>query len=97
MAAKSTDRFEHESLQSAGTIGAYLEALAAGLRDGSLTLASDDEELVLQPDGMLELRVRAQQKKDGRTRLDLRIEWQERGEAGDDGELRIGPASSEER
>lgn len=68
--------FEHESLQDCSSVVAYLEALTEGLRSGTLELRDDGTELSLKPEGLLLLSVRASQKK-GRSRIDLRVSWEE--------------------
>ncbi|MBL4847192.1 MAG: amphi-Trp domain-containing protein [Planctomycetes bacterium] len=68
--------FEHESLQDRESIVAYLEALTAGLRAGQVRISQGDQELILEPEGLLTLGIRAVRKRD-RTRLDLRISWLE--------------------
>ncbi len=70
-------KFSHDSLQDAQTIGNYLRAVADGLAAGKLSLASSDDELVLEPNGLLRLRIRAQRAQH-RNRLALRISWRER-------------------
>ncbi|MGE0710776.1 MAG: amphi-Trp domain-containing protein [Planctomycetota bacterium] len=79
--------FEHESLQDRESIVRYLEALTAGLREGSLKLSDEQSELELQPQGLLTLTVRASRKRN-RSRLDLRVSWKDRGE-GEEGGLKI--------
>lgn len=68
--------FEHESLQDTASIGKYLEALAAGFRDGTLEFASGKKAIKLEPTGLLELTLKAR-KKDGDARLQIDVHWKE--------------------
>ncbi len=72
--SRSTDRFKHESLEDAESIVAYLQALAEGFAKGSVCLASNGNELRLEPDGLLRMRVEA--KRDGdRTKVVMKVSW----------------------
>ncbi len=70
-------RFRHESLQDADTIQQYLKALTKGVARGKLTFSDEDGEIVLQPQGLLNLKLTAS-KEDGRNRVTLRITWHDR-------------------
>lgn len=70
--------FKHESLQDGQTIHQYLEALAAGFQNARLELNSDGDGIVLHPDGLLKLTVKAKRKGD-RCKLHLRLNWREKG------------------
>jgi amphi-Trp domain-containing protein len=80
--------FEHESLQDRESIVAYLETVTAGLRSGRLELRQGQDELTLEPDGLLTLGIRAVHKRD-RTRLDLRISWRDASPEADQAPLEI--------
>lgn len=80
--------FDHESLQDRESIVAYLESLTAGLRAGQIQIRQGEEELTLEPDGLLTLGIRAVHKRD-RTRLDLRISWRDAGPEPDQPPLEI--------
>ena len=69
------DGFRHESLQDAETIGDILEALSKGLAKGKLSFSDDGGEIVLRPQGLLNLKVTAR-REDSRNRVDIRITWQ---------------------
>ena len=69
------DRFRHESLQDADTIRGILEALTKGLAKGKLTFSDDNGEIVLRPQGLLNLKVTAS-REDSRNRVNIRIAWQ---------------------
>jgi amphi-Trp domain-containing protein len=67
--------FRHESLQDRESIQAILKAITQGVAKGRLTLSDEEGEMVLNPDGLLQLKVTATQDTD-RHRLNLRITWQ---------------------
>ncbi|MCU7919094.1 MAG: amphi-Trp domain-containing protein [Candidatus Thiodiazotropha sp. (ex Dulcina madagascariensis)] len=67
--------FRHESLQDRESIQAILKAITQGVAKGKLTLSDDDDEMVMQPDGLLQLKVSAAQDAE-RHRINLRITWQ---------------------
>jgi len=68
--------FRHESLQDAETIQGLLKALTRGLAKGKLTFSDEDGEIVMQPKGLLALKLTAS-KEDGRNRVNVRITWQD--------------------
>jgi amphi-Trp domain-containing protein len=67
--------FRHESLQDSSSIQDILKAITKGIAKGTLTFNDDEGEVVLQPEGLLNLRVTARQE-DASNRLDIRISWQ---------------------
>ncbi|MES9992336.1 MAG: amphi-Trp domain-containing protein [Candidatus Thiodiazotropha sp.] len=67
--------FRHESLQDRDSIQALLKAISQGIAKGKLTLSDEDGEMVMQPEGLLQLKVAATQD-DERHRINLRITWQ---------------------
>ncbi len=67
--------FRHESLQDRESIQAILKAITQGIAKGRLELSDEEGEMVLNPDGLLQLKVTATQDTD-RHRLNLRITWQ---------------------
>jgi len=67
--------FRHDSLQDAETIRELLGALTEGIGKGKLTFTDDDGEIVMHPEGLLHLKLRAS-RDDNRNRVDLRISWQ---------------------
>lgn len=73
--------FEHESLQDRNAIARYLEAITEGFRNGSLSLSSQDGEILLEPAGLIDLSIKATQAK-GRMELTLQAKWKPR-DAGD--------------
>ncbi len=71
---KNDGKFRHESLQTRKSVKALLEAVTKGIGKGELTLSDEDGEILLEPEGLLGLRIRAE-KADGANRIDLRITW----------------------
>jgi len=68
------NQFRHESLQDAASIRKILESVTDGLAKGKLRFSDDDGEIVLQPKGLLDLRLTAEQDED-RQRINLRVSW----------------------
>ena len=68
------DSFRHESLQDRKTIQEMLKAIAKGLAKGKLTFSDEDGTTVMYPDGLLNLKVTADEN-DSRHRLNIRITW----------------------
>ncbi|QDY70608.1 amphi-Trp domain-containing protein [Qingshengfaniella alkalisoli] len=71
---KADAKFRHNSLQDRKTIRTLLKAVTAGIGKGELSLKDGNGEIVLEPDGLLNLRIRAD-RVEGSCRLDLRITW----------------------
>ncbi|MGD8912044.1 MAG: amphi-Trp domain-containing protein [Candidatus Thiodiazotropha sp.] len=67
--------FRHESLQDRESIQGLLKAISQGIAKGKLTLSDEDGEMIMQPDGLLQLKVAATQDEE-RHRINLRITWQ---------------------
>lgn len=76
--------FRHESIQNRKSIKALLDAITKGIGKGELTLSDDGDVLVLQPEGLMTLRIKAD-RSDGANRLDLRLSWTETAETSDHG------------
>lgn len=90
--SKNKEKFAYDSYQDCETITRHLRALADGLESGQLRLASDDRELVLEPQGMLRLHLRAHCS-DARSRLALKITWRNNNHADSvDAHLSIQPS-----
>lgn len=70
---KST--FKHESLQSRKSIQDILKALTKGIGKGVVELTDDEGDIILEPEGLLNLKISAR-KEDSHNRLDIRIRWQ---------------------
>lgn len=72
---QSKNSFRHESLQDAQTIQDMLKALSKGIAKGKLSFSDEDGEIVMEPEGLLNLKVTASQD-EGRHRVNIRITWQ---------------------
>ena len=66
--------FRHESLQDSKTIAELLKAVTKGLSKGKLTFSDEDGEILLEPEGLLNLKITADQE-EMRHRLNIRITW----------------------
>lgn len=83
----SDDLFEHVSLQDRKSIKKYLKALTAGVGNGMLSLADNDGEITLSPDGLIRLNVRVRNV-DNRHQLHIVLDWKE-----DDDTVRSDPGN----
>ena len=70
----TNDRFKHESLQDAKTLKSLLTSLAKGFSKEGLTLGDENSEITLKPEGLMSVRIRAEQA-DGNSRLSLNVSW----------------------
>jgi amphi-Trp domain-containing protein len=87
-------QFKHESIQDRESIVEYLTAITEGLAGGSLSLSSDSGEIVLQPSGLLRLRVQAR-RGTYRTGLVIKVSWRDdQPDDEKDGALHIAPAKA---
>lgn len=85
---KRSNRFRHESLQSQDTIQTLLEALTKGLGEGKIVLEDEDDSMVMEPHGLLRLKISASQDED-RSRIDVRVSWKEEEDIPKDKNLKI--------
>lgn len=67
--------FRHDSLQDAKSISKILDAVTKGIAKGKLVFSDEDDKIILEPDGLLELKVKASREGD-RQRVNIRINWQ---------------------
>jgi len=67
--------FRHESLQDQESIKSILEAVTRGIARGKVTFSDEDDKMVLNPEGLLHLKLKASQE-DNRQRIDIRISWE---------------------
>ncbi|MBL1352470.1 MAG: amphi-Trp domain-containing protein [Zetaproteobacteria bacterium] len=67
-------QFHHESLQDSKSIGQLLEAISKGFARGELNFSDDVDDIQLQAEGLLHLKISASQE-DGRNRISLRVTW----------------------
>jgi len=72
--------FEHVSLQDRKSIKKYLKALTSGIGNGMLSLADNDGEITLSPDGLIRLNVSVQ-RDDQRNELHIVLGWTEEDDA----------------
>ncbi len=72
---QSKNTFRHESLQDSKTIQELLQSITRGIGKGKLTFSDEDGELMMQPEGLLNLKLTASQD-EARHRIDIRITWQ---------------------
>lgn len=71
--------FRHDSIQDTQTIRGILKSITNGLAEGKLTFSDDDDEIVMLPQGLLNLKLTATQE-DGRQRVNIRLTWQAEAE-----------------
>ena len=67
--------FRHESLQDRKSIRSVLKAVLDGIDKGKLSFSDADDEIVMRPQGLMNVRRTASQE-DNRNRVSLRITWQ---------------------
>jgi amphi-Trp domain-containing protein len=72
---QSKNSFRHESLQDAETIQDILKSLSKGIAKGKLSFSDEDGEIVMEPEGLLNLKITATQD-EGRHRVNIRVTWQ---------------------
>ena len=72
---RDKNSFRHESLQDAKSIAELLKAITKGVGKGKLTFSDEDGEIVMEPEGLLNLKVTATQD-ESRHRVNVRITWQ---------------------
>jgi amphi-Trp domain-containing protein len=76
-ASMAKKRFEYDSIQDVHTIIKHIEAIADGFRNGKLDFSYKDQELNLNPKGLLEFSLEASSK--GRDcKLKLKFKWEEK-------------------
>jgi amphi-Trp domain-containing protein len=71
--------FRHESLQDSQSILEILTTLTEGLEKGKLVLSDAEDEIILNPQGLLQLKLSATQD-DNRYSFTLKIGWQTEAE-----------------
>ena len=85
---QSKNSFRHESLQDAKTIQDLLKSLSKGIAEGKLSFSDEDGEIVMEPEGLLNLKVTASQE-EGRHRVNIRVTWQAEEKAQQKKALRV--------
>ena len=69
------ESFKHESLHDAKSIQEILKAVTKGIAKGKLTFSDEDGEILMEPEGLLNLKVTASQD-EVQNRVNIRITWQ---------------------
>lgn len=72
---QSKNTFRHESLQDSKTIQELLKSITEGIGKGKLTFSDEGGELLMEPEGLLNLKVTASED-EARHRINIRITWQ---------------------
>lgn len=72
--ASNDEEFTFQSLQDPESIVKYLDALGQGLSSGRLFLGTKKKKLILEPNGLLTLDVKAK-RKERKVKLELKISW----------------------
>jgi amphi-Trp domain-containing protein len=67
--------FRYESLQDQQSILKILRVITEGLERGRLVLSDEDDEIVLNPQGLLQLKISASQEGNSDS-LSLKVSWQ---------------------
>jgi len=93
---REKNSFRHESLQDGETIAGLLKSITKGLGKGRLSFSDEEGEIVLEPEGLLNLKVTASQD-EGRHRLNIRITWQAEDKVQQKKPLRVKPARNRQR
>lgn len=86
---QSKQNFRHESLQDTQTIQKILESITQGIAKGELSFSDEDGDIVMEPAGLLNLKVTADQD-DTKHRLTIRVTWQSEDKAKKKKPLRVG-------
>ncbi len=81
--ASSGDEFAYQSLQDPDSIVKYLEALGEGIKGGSLLFGTKKKKLILEPNGLMKLDVKAR-RKDKKVKIEIKVSWSQ-GKEGKDG------------
>ena len=71
---KQNTRFRHESLQDRKSVERLLKALVNGIVSGKIVLEDADGTMVMEPEGLANLKISAVQDED-KNRIDLRLTW----------------------
>ena len=72
---KGKRSFRHESLQDSRSISDILQSITKAIEKGKLVFSDEDDRIVMEPEGLLQLKVTASQE-DSRQRINVRISWQ---------------------
>lgn len=72
----SINEFKHETLQDTKSIIEYLKILTEGFENGELVFRNDREQILLNPEGMIQMEVKAR-KKEKKGKLSIKFYWKE--------------------
>lgn len=75
---RKKNSFRHESLQDCQSVHKILSSLTKGFSKNSLKFSDEDDEIVLEPEGLLRLKLTADQE-EVRNSVTLRISWETKG------------------
>lgn len=71
-----TQEFEYESVQNRNNISNFLKSLLEGLDSQCINLKSDQDEIVLCPQELINFTIKAK-RKGPKSKLSLKLEWKE--------------------
>ncbi|MGD8959849.1 MAG: amphi-Trp domain-containing protein [Desulfobacteraceae bacterium] len=83
------NNFEYESVQDVISIQRFLKSLSEGFEKGQIKFNSQEEELVLNPEGLLDFKIRAKLK-DDKSKIELKISWKKSPSHAENQKLSIG-------
>ena len=70
--------FEHESVQDSQSISRFLREMMQGFENGKLVFESQDQQMVLNPDNLLDFGIKVKKKKD-KNKITLKFFWKDSG------------------
>jgi amphi-Trp domain-containing protein len=73
---RDKNSFRHDSFQDVKSISKLLDAITLGIAKGKIVFSDDDDKIIMNPKGLLDLKITASQE-DNRQKINLRISWQE--------------------
>lgn len=74
--AQGKDSFRYESLQDARYIQGVFKSITKGIASGMLSFSDEDGEIIMEPKGLLNLKLTAT-KEDDQRRITVRVTWQD--------------------
>jgi amphi-Trp domain-containing protein len=81
--------FRHDSIQDGRSIARVLSALIEGFEKGHIDVGSGEHSVRLEPHGLLELELQAK-RKNGRSKLVLKVSWRDDAHEASPDELHVG-------
>ena len=73
--AQGKQEFRHDSLQDVETIQDVIKSISKGIAKGKLSFMDEDDEIVLEPKGLLNLKITAS-KDEHKNRFNIRVTWE---------------------